>query len=282
VLPSHAISDSGFLSQLLGEVSTRTRPQAVLIVVDALDEADDSTLPPGVNCLFLPPALPSGIFFVVTAREAHDQRLLVDREKPIYLRENDPQNLQDVEAYVTNGIGADHDRMSRRIADWGISEKEFVETLKTKSEGNFMYVVYVLSDIRDGRLTKTTIDNVRNLPTGLNSYYQRYWRTMRALEPERFEKYYEPVVCQLAVVREPVSLSRLEEWTHLPPARIAEVIRTWRQFLNEGTAGDDEPVFRLYHASFQEFLREEVGLERFHERIGETAMSKIPGFRSTS
>jgi predicted enzyme related to lactoylglutathione lyase len=280
VLPPHAISDSGFLSQLLVEASAKTGQQ-ILILVDALDEADDSALPPGANCLYLPAALPGGVFFVVTSREEHDQRLLVDREKPIYLREDDPQNQQDVEAYITKSIAMDYETMSRRMAEWTVNEKEFVEILGTKSEGNFMYLVYVLSDIRDGTLTKISIDSIRNLPKGLKSYYQRHWRTMRVQEPERFEKYYEPVVCQLAVVREPVAVRQIEEWAQLPSARISEVIQTWRQFLNEDIGADGEPLFRLYHASFQEFLRNEVGLKRFHERIVDTALKKIPGFLTT-
>lgn len=279
-LPPDAISDSGFLSRLLVEVSTKCHPQPAVIAVDALDEADDSTLPPEVNCLYLPAALPSGIFFVVSAREAHDQRLQVDREKPIYLRENDPQNQRDVQAYITNSIHAHREKMAVRITEWGILESEFVQVLTAHSEGNFMYLVFVLFDIRNGLLTRTSIDDIHNLPKGLQSYYQRHWRTMRAQEPERFEKYYEPVVCQLAVVREPVSLNQLEEWTGLPPMRISEVVRVWRQFLNEDSTAEGEPLFRLYHASFQDFLREEVGLTRFHQRIGSAALKKIPSFRA--
>src|SRR5689334_2170477 len=281
VLPPNATADSGFLSQLLVEVSSKNQPHPVLILLDALDEGDNATLPPEVNSLYLPQAVPPGIFFLVTAREEHDQRLVVDREKSIYLRESDPQNRQDVLAYVSNFIKAEPEKMTPRIAEWGVSENEFADILSTKSEGNFMYLVYVLADIRDGLLKKTSIDNIQNLPKGLKSYYQRHWRTTKAQEPERFEKYYEPVICQLAVVREPVSIVQLEEWTRLPALRVLEVVRSWRQFLNEDSEPDQQAVFRLYHTSFQDFLREEVGLKRFHERIVETALKKIPGFQTS-
>jgi hypothetical protein len=278
VLPANASSDSGFLSQLLVEATAKTN-ERILVVVDALDEADDSTLPPQVNCLYLPPSLPARVFFLVTSREESDERLLVDRERPIYLRENDPHNRRDVASYISVFIAAHHEMMISRISQWDLSDQEFVEILASKSEGNFMYLVYVLADIRDGALSKASIDKIANLPKGLRAYYQKHWRTMAAQDSERFERYYEPVICQLAVVREPVALSQIQEWTHLPLARIAEVIRTWRQFLNEDIGENETPLFRLYHSSFQRFLRDEVGLRRYHERVVDTALDKIPGFR---
>jgi hypothetical protein len=281
VLPSNATLDSGFLSQLLFEATAKT-DKRVLIVVDALDEADNSTLPPQVNCLYLPPALPARVFFIVTSREESDERLLVDRERPIYLREDDPHNRTDVETYISAFITTYHESMTSKISQWDVTDQEFVEILASKSEGNFMYLVYVLSDIRDGALSKASIDKMGNLPKGLKAYYLRHWRTMAEQDPERFELYYEPVICQLAVVGEPVALSQIQEWTHLPLARITEVIRTWRQFLNEDIGENDVPLFRLYHASFQRFLRDEVGLKPYHDRIVETALDKIQGFRDKS
>lgn len=278
-LPPQRVSDSGFLTRLLREAAAKT-PHPVIILVDALDEADCGGLPAGANCLFLPPSLPPGVFLIVTSREEYDQRLHVDREKAIYLRENDAENQRDVKAYITSVISASEDAMIRRIDEWNVSASDFIETLAVKSEGNFMYLVYVLSDIRDGIITKESVDSIRNLPRGLQSYYRGHWRLMKAQQPKRFEKLYEPVLCQLAVVREPVTVSQLVEWTRLPAPRISEVVTAWRQFLNEDSSPDGEATFRLYHASFQDFLRQEVGLARFHERIAETALNKIPGFRA--
>lgn len=273
-LPGNATSDSGFLSQLLVEAAAKSDKQ-ILIVVDALDEADSSTLPRQANCLYLPAALPASVFFVVTCREEEDERLLVDSERPIYLREDDPYNRIDVETYISAFAAKYQATMSERISQWEVTDQEFVEILASKSEGNFMYLVHVLSDIRDGTLSKAFIDKIGNLPKGLKAYYLKHWRTMKEQDPQRFELYYEPVICQLAVVKEPVALNQIQEWTHLPLPRIAEVIRTWRQFLNEDAGQDDVPRFRLYHASFQRFLKDEVGLGRYHQRIVETALDKI-------
>ena len=145
-----------------------------------------------------------------------------------------------------------------------------------------MYLVHVLRDIREGRLTSDTIDDIHKLPKGLKSYYQRHWRTMKGQDPDRFEKLYEPILCTLAVVREPVTVAQLKEWVDritgvsLDPKRIKDVLREWREFLDKTKNG--EVRYRVYHMSFQDFLRDEVGLTQYDNNIAQTALGKIPGF----
>jgi hypothetical protein len=173
--------------------------------------------------------------------------------------------------------------MEERILEWNVSGIEFVEFITERSEGNFMYLVHVLEDIRTGVLSAHLLNGIQNLPKGLREYYQRHWRMMRAHDVHRFESIYEPVLRILATVREPVSLGSLEEWTEVQPARIREVIREWRAFLNEMPSSDSESLYRVYHASFQDFLAEEgVGLKPSHERIARVALDKITGVRFPS
>lgn len=279
VLPPEATQDSAFLTQLLTEAAGAAAGQPVVVLVDALDEAEDAGLAATANRLFLPPVLPEGVFFVLTSREQIDYRLDVDRLAPLNLRDNDPQNLDDVRAFIRNFVRAHQEHMTARIAEWRVGVEEFVELLTDKSQGNFMYLVHVLEDIRTGSLSPKTIDNIRDLPRGLRAYYERHWRTMRAQDQDRFERVYEPVLRILATVREPVSLAAVQEWSGVAGPRIREVIRDWRPFLNEAPDTTGEPLYRVYHASFQEFLAEEgVGLKPYHERIAMTALAKIPGF----
>jgi hypothetical protein len=277
-LPPEAEKDSGFLSQLISEVIEKDETEPVVILIDALDEAEDIGLAPGANILFLPPALPNGVYFVVATRTKAEFRLVVDNRKDIYMKDDDPWNLEDVRQYIWNFLGEYHARMTPAIEQWGVEEDEFVEVITEKSEGNFMYLVYVLSDIRDGKLTASNVDNIRNLPKGLQAYYQRHWRAMRAEDEDRFDKYQEPVVCILATVREPVTIAQVQEWTELKPTRIKRVIDEWREFLNVDEPKEGETLYRIYHASFQDFLKEEVGLVQYHDKIAVTALRKIPGF----
>ena len=281
VLPPEASQDSAFLSQLLAEAVQKSGDEAIVVLVDALDEAEDLGVAANANRLYLPQVLPRGVFFILTSREQYDYRLDVDRREDLYLRDDDPENLTDVRSYLQSFIEEHEDEMRGRISAWDIDVDTFITELTGKSQGNFMYLVHVLADIRGGALSPESIDSIQNLPKGLRAYYQRHWRIMRELDQDRFERIYEPVLRILATVREPVSLGAIQEWTHVDAARIRDVIRDWRPFLNENQSEMGEPLYRVYHASFQDFLAEEgVGLKPYHQRIAETALRKIPGFLS--
>ncbi|MDG4785303.1 ATP-binding protein [Micromonospora sp. WMMD1102] len=272
-LPDTATRDGGFLAQLLAEASAVSANLPLVVVVDALDEAEDHAAG-GANRLFLPPTLPPGVFFVVSSRERHDHQLYVDSRRDIYLRDDDPQNLADIATYVTN-----------RLREHGMRRDGLAEILVDRSEGNFMYVVYVLGDLLRGSVD---IEDVDALPHGLRAYYQRHWGIMRARDPDLFDRYQAPLVCFLATAREPVTLARSTEWiarywkqsrwdvAEFRPRTVVGVVRNWREFLNEEGVGADAR-YRLYHTSFQEFLRDEVGLAPFHDTIGAVALDKIDG-----
>lgn len=283
-LPPETDRDSSFLTKLLTEAAEKVGDKPVVVLVDALDETEDVGLPPDANRLFLPPTLPDGVFFIVSTREEHDPRLAVDARKDLYLKDDDPKNQEDVRQYICNYVDENAQTMNARIEEWGEKEEDFIDVIMEKSAGNFMYLVHVLRDIRDGKLTTETVDDIRKLPKGLKSYYQRHWRTMKSQDRDRFENLYEPIVCTLAVVREPVTITQLMEWTDritgvpLDPKRIKDVIRDWREFLNEHKTDNEEPRYRIYHASFQDFLHDEVGLTQYDNNIAQTALDKIPGF----
>jgi AAA ATPase domain len=277
-LPPEATQDSGFLSLLLAEAAAKEEGHAIIVLIDALDEAEDTGLAPGANRLFLPRVLPRGVHIIASTREQEDYRLIIDHREDIYLDDKDPQNLADVRQYIRNFIREHQAEMAAQLAKWHVDEEEFIDAMTERSQGNFMYVVYVLQDILKARLTAKNIDNVRKLPQGLREYYRLHWRTMELQGQKRFRHEYKPVVCTLAAAQEPVTVEQLEEWTGLGTSVIRRVITDWREFLNleEDEAGEFH--YRLYHASFQDFLREDVGLKHEHQAIAKTALSKIPGF----
>jgi hypothetical protein len=274
-LPEEALKDSAILSGLLAEAAVKVNNQPIVILIDALDETWDIELALNANRLYLPSALPDGVFFVITTRPKAEYHLFVDRRKDLYLEDSDPRNLKDVRLYVHNFIATHAERMSPRIQEWSVPEAEFIDVLTAKSQGNFMYLVYVLHDIHAGRLSPSTLDSIRHLPQGLREYYQRHWRAMRQVDSDRFDRYYQPVVCILATVREPVTLAQVSEWTAMTPAQVKEVIEAWREFLNVDGAEQEDPLYRVYHTSFQDFLMDEVGLTPYHNIIAETALKKI-------
>lgn len=276
-LPLEATKDSGFLGQVLCEAKGKAADEPVVVLVDALDEAENIGTLTGANRLYLPSSVTKGVYFVVSTRDLHDLRLSVELRKDIYIDEKDPNNRNDVLEYIRRYLVDYSDRITPRLASWGINEVVFGEVLAEKSEGNFMYLVHVLRDIRDGGLTATGLDDIRNLPRGLRDYYRRHWRAMQTQDRERFERYYEPVVCLLATAREPVSIRKLAVWAKLSPVRVTDVVHDWREFLNEDTVPSGEVLYRVYHSSFRDFLADEVGLSPYNDRIANAAMEKISG-----
>jgi hypothetical protein len=289
VLPPDAAMDGSFLAALLSEAAARAESPPIVIAVDALDEAEDANVRAGANRLFLPSSLPAGVHFVVTTRPAYDYQLLVDERRDIVMRDDDPRNRQDVQTYIDEFVARGGEVIAGVIAGWGVSTPTFVDVLTEKSEGNFMYVVHVLRDIRNGTLTADTVERIDGLPQGLIPYYRRHWNQMRSADPERFRLYEEPVIGLLATVREPVDVGQVVAWTRtvwsssrwpldrFAETAVADVVHEWREFLNEDRAGGGYR-YRVYHASFQEFLRDQVGLASYHRAIGTTALDRIPGF----
>jgi hypothetical protein len=272
--PEDARSHSGFLNTVLHEAANASTGKRVIIVVDALDEAEPD--PSGVtNPLMLPPSLPDGVIFIVTARPKTAERLVVDHREDLYLREDDLENLQDVRRYIEAFIAEFHADMELRSREWEMDLATFIDTLINRSEGNFMYLVHVLRDIRMGRLSRSTVNRMDVLPKGLRAYYQQHWRLMQAQDRDRFERYYSPVVCMLATVREAVAIDQVQEWTGIDPMHISAVINEWIDFLNVERKPDGGCQYRVYHASFQDFLREEVGLTHSHEQIVAATLRKI-------
>ena len=91
-LLAHTGQDATILSRLLEEIAA-TRQRPVVVVVDALDEAE-APRPGYASRLCLPSALPDGVYFIVTTREQSDLGLVVDRREDIFIADNDPANLR--------------------------------------------------------------------------------------------------------------------------------------------------------------------------------------------
>lgn len=279
-LPPQAGDDSGFLSQLLAEAADRARQRddlPVVVVVDALDEAEDTGLAPSANRLYLPRTLPAGVFFILTTREEADYRLDVDNEAEIWLRDDDPANEKDVARCIEVFMETHEQAMRERIQAWDLAPDAFVTEMTRLSEGNFMYLVHVLPEIAAGRLSRETVGGISGLPRGLTGYYKRHWRDMKDADPGRFSTVQRPVLCFLAISREPVTIPQLMEWTRLDPGEVKGVVDEWREFLNEDS-GSQPPVYRVYHRSFAEFLDVQENLRWYHSQIATIALSKIPGF----
>ncbi|MEQ8382126.1 MAG: ATP-binding protein [Coleofasciculus sp. A1-SPW-01] len=261
--------NSNFFKNLLNEVRGKLKlNERLVIAVDALDEVDLSSQSRGANVLYLPEDLPDDVYLIVTKRLLPPDQLplRVNNKRLFDVMQHPARNQEDVEAYIRqriNGVGAS---VSVSIRQWiqnrGANEEEFVSTLVEKSEGNFMYLRYVLDDIEKGAYPKLEI---RGLPSGLQDYYYKHWERMGMNDKPLFKI---KIVYILSESPIPIPFEEIvaildadgEEEIGLA-VRVQAILDEWMQFLREEEKYG-QIFYSLYHSSFRDFLRNEKTVKR--------------------
>lgn len=275
-LPPEATTNGHFLADLLDQVSARLAPgERATLVVDALDEAIRDPSAPDANLLFLPRRLPPGIHLILSSRPGGSPLLLDFEPRTFEIRQNDRDNLDDIRELLRR-------RMSPGLLAWageqGLEAAVFIEKMVERSQGNFMYLRHVLPEIEAGTYQDLHFDQV---PNGLARYYEDHWRRIRSRDEEAWFAWKLPVLEALTVVQEPVSLRMVARFAGVEDTRrVQAVLDQWREFLYQTEienpeTGERQKRYRLYHASFQEFIaaKDEVKEERVRlkERNGRIA-----------
>mgnify|MGYP001481687286 CR=1 FL=1 len=248
-----ARADSDFLTNLLSKAATQSNGSPVLIVVDALDEAELSPDDYGRNPLDLPMELPMGVFVLLTRRpvDRKNDPLRVANLKELEIRHDDPRNVQDVYAYVYHFLEANEAVMAPRIAEWGTTKATFSDILSRYSDGNFMYARSVLWDIRSGVLSYADIGAIEHLPVGLEAYYREHRRFMQVRDP-----LYDDIICVLSTFETPFSVTELAAMTGHESRKIRNTLENWRSLLTVRVDANGHSRFGLYHQSFKEYLEQ--------------------------
>jgi hypothetical protein len=241
--------------ELLPQAMENAEDKKVIILVDALDEAKRSPLDGDLNILGLPKALPQGVFFIVTSREADDEHFYVNNNRRIDIKDNDDDNLNDVRQYVRNNLSALG--VKQQIEKWQVSDDDFIKEITKKSEGNFMYLFYVMTDIKEQKLSEDIEDSIHDLPQGLNGYYNKLWNFMERSYKDRFKEIDEKVIRIIAALHTPASISYIAEISKFPTNTVSEIINLWRNCFNE-IIENNKRYYRIYHRSFYDFLKRKL------------------------
>ncbi len=253
--PVDATQSTQFLNRILEKVAARLQPgEKAALIVDALDESDLGPLAPGANALYLPVRLPPGIFIILSNRRGDLPLRIECDQKSLEIGQDSPHNLEDIREFVEAHLPRAGIRSY--LIDQGLEDKAFVAEMVARSQGNFMYLRYVLPEIERGDHQSQPFTT---LPIGLTSYYEDHWRRMRSRDEDLWSRVRLPVLAALTAVREPISIADLGRFSGVSDRyQVREAINGWSQFLYLEQALDDagkvRKRYRLYHSSFSDFV----------------------------
>jgi hypothetical protein len=245
-------SEPQWLAQVITSAAARqrsTHPYVPLVlVVDGLDEAERADGPP----LGLPAILPAGVFIITTMRTGTPVRWL--REEHVTtckLQSSSKANVDDVRSYLEEAVR--QPGISAKLVALGLSEAWFTATLLDRCCGVWIYLRYVLEEIRSGELPPGRVDS---LPRGLWAYYTENIGGLRG-QSDLWDSFYLPLLATLSVAREPLTASALAAMAGMagqPGAVRRFLTGQWRPFCT--VAADDR--YELYHQSLRDYL---VGID---------------------
>ncbi len=241
-----------FLERILRlAANTLTEGEKIVIVCDALDEA--GTFPD--HFVFgLPKELPDGVFLILSQRPVN---VKLPNFEPVIekLEAQGEGNLQDIQAYLSTV--AKRPEVAGQIRSKEYSEEFFIQTLKEKSQGVWMYLHYIIKEIESG--ARAPLD-LANLPTGLVGYYAEYWDAWRTGKrgkgEEAWDELYAPLLTTLAAAQEAIPVDWLIQWADVTvkPREVTRLLTEhWQAFITEKEK-DGQKTYTPYHLSFRDFI----------------------------
>ena len=240
--------------------------ERVRIVIDGLEEAVG-----GGPALGLPGVLPAGVDVVATYREGVAPGRLPSGDGVCMLRieADDPAHLNDIRHFLSVELRSE--TVAAGLAGAGVSVADAVSTLVQRSGGVWVYLRYVLSQMRSG---SWRVEDLNELPSGLVGYY-RHHVTGRRGDPS-FHDQDLAVLAMLAVAAQPVTREQIVRLTGLAPSAVRGMCDfRYRPFLAVYAEGpDEEPRYSLFHASLRDFLHGQADLS-----AGESELVEINDLR---
>jgi hypothetical protein len=249
------------LATLLEKVKQKlSENEKLVILVDSLDEVEQEV--GAENILYLPKELPESVYFLLTRRpyEFSNKRLFISQNVPTQELDLTSKylelNQQDMKEYIKLFLEDSEykEGLQKWIQERQIIHEDFITKVVEKSENNFMYLRCVLPAIARGFYDDLELTK---LPDGLKDYYQTHWLRM-GMENQQNEMRVK-VLFTLVVVGVPITSQMIADITQQEEVDIQELLDKWVEYLKRQEI-DTKIYYRIYHASFLEFLRSKRNL----------------------
>ena len=269
VVPEWAHTTDG-LTALLTHAAKKVTAAGdrIVLVVDGLDEAE----PAGTGLpLGLPTLLPDGVFVIATRRPG----TTVSLESPtlwLPITPDQAENTIDIHRFLTRTIR--EPTLATRLAEAGVSAEEFAATLARRCGGVWLYLRYLLDEIRLGHRAITDLDD---LPQNLDEYYTQALRADR--DKHQWEQVGLPVWATLAAAHEPLTLDALTRLSGtLAPQTVQRLCASTHRPLLAVT--DTQPRrYAICHPSLREYLTDRFphAVREAHSRIADHYLTCFGG-----
>ena len=245
----------------------------VTILVDALDESLAYTGSLTIAELVVQAGgLPETVRFVVTSRPRSELIRSLQRRSPRHYtlspRKAEAGSSSDTYARVLRDVQDHVERVVRdpavsgRLAT-GVAPTQFVAAIRDKSEGNFLYVRYLLRMMLD-RPGPMTLESLAAVPAGLDDIYLEFLHRLVPGGPRAWHGGYGRVLGVLAVAQAPLSEDQIAAITALSLVVTRGALREMREVLetDEGRLASQRE-YSLYHRSLADFLLDRDRAEEY-------------------
>jgi hypothetical protein len=243
-------------------MSSRPHPPMVFLV-DALDEVSLTERKPLLYILSSKiQSLPSWVKIVITSRPEADIVKFLNRLNPFEIMEDDSRHLSDIRLFVSCQLREvmNEDELGRGV-----------ELFVSRSEGRFIYVANMISEILKNRLSGWTLSDLDDrLPEcGMVGWYREFFLRMRTRDEEFFDNVTFRVVRLLIGAREPLSVRDVKMFLKLELSssqeRLVDDLRQLFPLRNVSADSSCSPVFVPFHKSVFDWLTKEESSGPYHE-----------------
>src|SRR5262249_27492571 len=118
------------------------------------------------------------------------------------------ENTRDVEHYLDQVVTSEQ-VVTRFGPGNNAAAEKFKQALLTKSKGLWMYLHFIVHEIKSGERSPWDLGG---LPNGLTEYYKEYWKRWRKTQSKEWYRLYLPLLGLLAAAREPITAEQIVEW----------------------------------------------------------------------
>jgi hypothetical protein len=226
--------------------------EPMLLLVDALDEADTYTGVKIPDLLSRLSDLPTPIRILATTRDEPRVLKFFRDIKPFDLIKNADPDVDDVQTYAEG-------RLAKLAAVDALKRQEFAQSLAKQAGGLFLYAAMVLDELLEPPLAEFPKLDSYPLPYGLSGLYHAFLTRELGKDEQRWFNLYEPLLGLIAVARgEGLTAKQL---TDIIGVGIRAALRATKQYL---TGELPEGPFLPFHKSFADFLLEDRDNIHYH------------------